>query len=212
MAIALTRQKRVTFKAEGGISLAMMGREFSRSIRQEGDRLTMTSIDEPHAGRHAVDVAARPHDRPPVTVYRQTVGFWEHVVEQRVNVATGAVVSERGAHRASSSTRREVRRRALPYPEQEAIRLGHADGRRSRRRSWDTSATSGRSPSTRVRCFTTSLGREPGAESILRRYADIKDNELTVRLTPTGNQQAQTTTVVILRRLSGEAEMVPRKR
>ena len=41
-------QQRITFKAEGAISLSMMGREFSRSFQQAGDRLTMTSIDEPH--------------------------------------------------------------------------------------------------------------------------------------------------------------------
>ena len=53
----------------------------------------------------------------------------------------------------------------------------------------------------------------PAAGSILRRFADIKDNELTVRLTPAGgNPQTQTATVVILRRLSGEADMLPRKR
>jgi len=53
-------------------------------------------------------------------------------------------------------------------------------------------------------------GVSPGAGTILRRYADIKDNELTVRLTPTANQQVQTQTIVVLRRLSGADEMLPR--
>ena len=53
-------------------------------------------------------------------------------------------------------------------------------------------------------------GISPGAGTILRRYADIKGEELTVRLTPAGNQQVQTQTIVILRRLSGEDEMLPK--
>jgi hypothetical protein len=54
-------------------------------------------------------------------------------------------------------------------------------------------------------------GVSPAAGTILRRYADIKDNELTVRLTPTNNQPVQTQTIVILRRLSGADEMLPKK-
>ena len=42
-------QKRLTFKAQGAVSIAMQGREFSRSFEQEDNRLTMTSIDELHA-------------------------------------------------------------------------------------------------------------------------------------------------------------------
>ena len=52
-------------------------------------------------------------------------------------------------------------------------------------------------------------GVSPAAGTTLRRFAEIKGDELTVRLTPTGNQQGQTSTIVILRRLSGEAEMLP---
>ena len=37
--------KRVTFKAQGAVSLTTMGREFSRSVQLDRDRLTMTSID-----------------------------------------------------------------------------------------------------------------------------------------------------------------------
>ena len=71
-----------------------MGREFSRSLQQNGNRLTMTSIDEPHAQGGIrwtwQRVPTIDHLSP---FYRQTVGFSERV-EKRVNVATGAVVSE----------------------------------------------------------------------------------------------------------------------
>ena len=87
--------KRITFKAEGAISLATMGREFSRSVQRDGDRLTMTSIDEPHTQGGIrwtwQRVPTIDHLSP---FYRQAVGFWQHVVEKRVNMATGAVVSE----------------------------------------------------------------------------------------------------------------------
>ena len=60
------------------------------------------------------------------------------------------------------------------------------------------------------RLFFPSLS--PAAGTILRRYADIKDNtELTVRLTPNGNQQVQTQTIVILHRLSGVDDMLPKQ-
>jgi hypothetical protein len=54
-------------------------------------------------------------------------------------------------------------------------------------------------------------GVSPSGGTILRRYADIKDNELTVRLTPTNNQAVQTQTIVVLRRLSGADEMLPKR-
>jgi hypothetical protein len=100
-------QKKITFKAQGAISIAMQGREFSRSFEQDGNRLTMTSIDELHAQGGTrwtwQRVPTIDHLSP---FYRQTVGFWEHVVERRVNVSTGAVVSESKRARASSFTRR----------------------------------------------------------------------------------------------------------
>ena len=55
-------------------------------------------------------------------------------------------------------------------------------------------------------------GVSPGAGSILRRYAEISGDELTVRLQGGGPnpQGQQIATVVILKRLSGEADMLPR--
>jgi hypothetical protein len=56
-------------------------------------------------------------------------------------------------------------------------------------------------------------GVSPGPGSILRRFVEISGNEVTVRLQGGGNQQGQqTATLVTLRRLSGEAEMLPKSR
>jgi hypothetical protein len=57
------------------------------------------------------------------------------------------------------------------------------------------------------------VGLSPASGTILRRFAEISGNELTVRLQGGGNQQGQqTATLVMLRRLSGEAEMLPPRR
>jgi hypothetical protein len=206
--------KRITFKAEGAISLATMGREFSRSIQQDGDRLTMTSIDEPHtqAGIRWTwqRVPTIDHLSP---FYRQAVGFWQHVVERRVNVSTGAVVSE--SKRAPSvivytpggfvgvhfpTLNRKPFAAESPTPDEARAALQGYLGYYGALTVYPGEV------------FHNILGGvSPGAGSILRRYADIKGDELTVRLTPTGNQPVQNQTIVVLRRLSGIDDMLPRR-
>jgi hypothetical protein len=207
-------RKRLTFKAQGAISLAMQGREFSRTYDQAGDRLTMTSIDEPHAQGGTrwtwQRVPTIDHLSP---FYRQTVGFWEHVVERRVTVSTGAVVSE--SKRAPS---------VIIYTPGGFVGVHFPPLNRKPFASDTPTADEARAALQGYIGYFGALtvypgevfhnilgGISPGAGTILRRYADIKGDELTVRLTPTGNQQVQTQTIVILRRLSGEAEMLPKK-
>jgi len=81
-----TRQ--LVLRTEGALSPSAMGREFTRSYALDGDRLVITSKPgEPHQ-----QGATRwTWERVPVVenlspVYRATVGFWQHVVEKRVNV------------------------------------------------------------------------------------------------------------------------------
>jgi hypothetical protein len=209
-----TDQKRIAFKAEGAMSPSTMGREFSRSFQQAGDRLTMTSIDEPHAQGGTrwtwQRVPTIDHLSP---FYRQTVGFWQHVVEKRVNVATGAVVSE--TRRAPS---------VIIYTPGGFVGVHFPPLNRKPFAAETPTADEARAALMGYIGYFGALtvypgevfhnilaGTSPSAGTTLRRFAEIKGDELTVRLTPTGNQQAQTTTVVILRRLSGEAEMLPRK-
>jgi hypothetical protein len=207
-------QKRITFKAQGAISLATMGREFARSFQQSGDRLTMTSIDEPHAQGGTrwtwQRVPTIDHLSP---FYRQAVGFWEHVVEKRVNVATGAVVSE--SRRAPS---------VIIYTPGGFVGVHFPPLNRKPFAAETPTADEARAAFMGYIGYFGALtvypgevfhnilaGTSPSAGTTLRRFAEISGNELTVRLTPTGNTQGQTSTVVILRRLSGEAEMLPRK-
>jgi Lipocalin-like domain len=209
-------QKRITFKAEGAVSPFAMGREFSRVLQQTApDRLTMTSIDEPHAhGGTRWTWQRVPTIDNLSPFYRQTVGFWEHVVEKRVNVATGAVQSE--TRRAPS---------VIIYTPGGFVGVHFPPLNRKPFAAETPTADEARAALMGYIGYFGALtvypgevfhnilaGVSPSAGTTLRRFAEISGNELTVRLTPTGNQQGQTSTIVILRRLSGEAEMLPRRR
>jgi hypothetical protein len=206
-------QKRVTFTARGAISMTTQGREFSRSLQQDGNRLTMTSIDEPHAqGGTRWTWQRVPTIDNLSPFYRQTVGFWEHVVERRVNVSTGAVASE--SRRAPS---------VIVYTPGGFVGVHFPTLNRKPFAAENPTAEEARATLQGYLGYYGALtvypgevfhnilgGVSPAAGSILRRYADIKGDELTVTLTPTGNQPVQNQTIVVLRRLSGADAMLPR--
>jgi hypothetical protein len=84
-----TANGRLTFRTEGALSPRMMGRELGRAYAVSGDRLVVTSRPgEPHLR----GVTRWTWERVPVVDglspgFRNVVGFWQHVVEKRVNVA-----------------------------------------------------------------------------------------------------------------------------
>jgi hypothetical protein len=207
-------QKRITFKAQGAISLSTQGREFSRSFDQTDNRLTMTSIDEPHAHGGTrwtwQRVPTIDHLSP---FYRQAVGFWEHVVERRVNVSTGVVVSEnRRAPSVIVYTPGGFVGVHFPTLNRKPFAAENPTVEEARAALQGYLGYYGALTVYPGEVFHNILGGvSPAAGSILRRYADIKGEELTVRLTPTGNQQVQTQTIVVLRRLSGVDEMLSAK-
>lgn len=92
-ASAATRQ--LVLRTEGALSPTAMGREFTRSYALEGDRLVITSKPgEPHQ-RGATRWT---WERVPVVEnlspgYRAVVGFWQHVVEKRVNLTAKTEVA-----------------------------------------------------------------------------------------------------------------------
>jgi hypothetical protein len=210
-------QKKMVFRPESGIStLLTSGREFSRSIEYTNDRLILGSIDEPHAAGGTRWTWERV---PPVDnlspLYRRVVGFWQHVVEKRINVATKAVVSE--THRSPSvivytpagfvgvhfpPLNRKPFASETPTPEEARAALQGYIG---------YYGALGVYPG---EVFHNILaGLSPGQGTILRRFADIEGDELTVRLQPGRNQQGQeaaNATIVILKRLSGVDEMLAR--
>jgi len=206
-------QKKIVFRPEAGISTLMTaGREFSRALDYAGDRLTVTSIDEPHAAggtRWTWERLPTIDNLSPL--YRRVVGFWQHVVEKRVNMSTKAVLSE--THRSPS---------VIVYTPSGFVGVHFPPLNRKPFASETPTPEEARAALQGYIGYYGALGVYPGEVfhnilagvspvqgTTLRRFADIAGDELTVRLqnrNPTGQDTA---TLVILKRLSGEADMLP---
>jgi len=206
-------QKRIAFKAEGAISPSVMGHEFARSFELSGDRLVMTSLDEPHAQggtRWTWERVPTVDNLSPL--YRQVVGFWQHVVEKRVNLTTGAIISE--SKRSPS---------IIVYTPGGFVGVHFPPLKRTPLAGDTPTVDEARAAFMGYVGYFGALtvypgqvfhnvlaGISPAPGTILRRFADISGSEIVVRFPPATNQQGQqTTTLVTLRRLSGEAEMLP---
>ena len=144
-------------------------------------------------------------------LYRRVVGFWQHIVEKRVNPTTGAIGTE--TKRAPSvivytpagfvgvhfpPLNRKPFAGETPTPEEARAALQGYIGYYGALTVYPGQV------------FHNILaGVSPIGGTILRRSAAITGDELTVQLPPTRNQQGQEAqTIVILKRLSGEAEML----
>jgi hypothetical protein len=210
-------QKKIVVRPESGISTLMTNsREFARAVDFSADRLTLSSIDEPHAagGRRWTWERVPPVDNLS-PLYRRVVGFWEHVIEKRVNIATKAVVSE--THRSPS---------VIVYTPSGFVGVHFPPLNRQPFASDTPTPEEARAALQGYIAYYGALGVYPGEVfhnilaglspvqgTILRRFADLDGNELTVRLQPGRNQQGQeatNATIVVLKRLSGIDEMLPR--
>ena len=208
-------QRTMTYRPESGVHPNLGGREFSRTFALDEDRLTITSIAEPNTPsgtRWTWDrVPPIDHLSP---LYRSVVGFWRHIVERRVNAATGATIGAETRRSPSvivytpagfvgvqfPTLNRKPFAADAPTPEeaQAALRgyLGYYGA---------LTVYPGQ-------VFHNILGGvSPVGGSILRRSAVINGDELTVQLPRARNQQGDDAqTVVILKRLSGAEDMLPR--
>jgi Lipocalin-like domain len=207
-------QKKMVFRPEAGISTLLTGgREFSRTVEYAMDRLTVTSIDEPHAAggtRWTWERVPTIDNLSPL--YRRVVGFWQHVVERRITVSTKAVLSETrrspsvivytpagfvGVH--FPPLNRKPFAAEMPTPEEARAALQGYIGYYGALTVYPGEV------------FHNILaGTNPLQGSILRRFADLNGDELTVRLQNRNPQGQDTATIVVLKRLSGEAEMMVR--
>lgn len=207
------------FESAAGVSPNVRGRSFTRNFELDGDRLVLTASDEPQAQGDLRGI----WQRMPVVenlspAYREVVGFWQHVVERRVDTRSGEVRSENrrdpsvivytpagfvGVHFPSQGREAFAGEEPTASEAQGALRgyigyfgtLGVYPGEVSH------NLLSGVSPST---------------GSILRRYAEITDDELVVTLQSSGmNVSAEppaVVTEVVLRRLSDADDMLPAPR
>jgi hypothetical protein len=207
-------QRTMTYRAEHGLHPNLGGREFSRSFVLDDNRLTITSIAEPNT---PVGTRWTWERVPPIDnlspLYRNVVGFWRHIVEKRVNPATGASGAETrrspsvivytpagfvGVHFPPLNRKPFTADAPTPEEAQAALRgyIGYYGA---------LTVYPGQ-------VFHNILGGvSPVGGSILRRSAEINGDELVVQLPRTRNQQGdEAQTVVVLKRLSGAADMLPR--
>ena len=204
---------RIDFEAEEGVSPSVRGLAFSRSYELAGDKLVITSTDEPQAQR---DVRLTWQRVPTVEhltpAYREVVGFWRHVEERRVNTATGEIESTRqrapsvivytpggflGVH--FPTLGRSPFAGETPTEEEAQSARGYLG----------YYGALGVYPG---EVFHNVLGGvSPSAGAILRRFAKITGDELVVTI-PSGNPQSALATTVHLRRLSGVDDMLQSER
>ena len=211
-----TAQKRMVFNARGAVSPNVSAREFSRTVERSGDRLTLTSIDEPHSrgGTRWVYERIPPIEAPGPT-FRKAVGFWEYVVEKRTTTA-GEVLSEQkrggpstivytpagfvGVHFLPINKTPTPFAGDVPTPDEARAAVQGYIGYYGALTVY---------PGQVFHNLMSAMSNVPG--TILRRFADFsKDgNELNVTFAPARDQQGRmVVTSVTLRRISGEAEML----
>ncbi len=206
---------RIDFESADGVSPNVQGLDFSRSYEVDGDRLVMTSTNEPQAQGDTRWTWQRvPTIENLSPKYREVVGFWQHIEERRVNVATGEVQSTRqrapsvivytpggflGVHFPTLGRVPFAGDTPTPEEAEEAFRgyLGY----------YGALALYPGEVSHNVLA-----GVQPSAGAILRRYADITGDELVVTIRGAAqapDDRPQFATAVHLRRLSGVEDMLP---
>lgn len=210
---------RITFEAEAGVSPSVAGLTFARAFELDGDRLVVTSTDEPQAQRDTRWIWQRmPTVEHLSPAYREVVGFWQHVEESRVNEATGEVLNtNRRAPSVIVYTPAGFVGVHFPALGREpfAADAPTADEAQAALRGYiGYFGTLGVYPG--EVSHNLLAGVAPGSGAILRRYAEITDDELLVTLQSSAARPAAErppiVTTVRLRRLSGADDMLSRPR
>jgi hypothetical protein len=204
------------FEAASGVSPNVAGLSFTRSYEVSGNRLVVTSADEPQAQGDTRWVWQRvPTVEHLTPAYREVVGFWEHVEEGRVDLATGEMENPRqrapsvivytpggfvGVH--FPSVGREPFSSNTPSAEEAEAGLRGYIGYFGALSVYPGEVA-----------HNILAGISPGTGAILRRGAEITGDELVDTLQNTGaierGEPQESATQVILRRLSGADEMLP---
>jgi hypothetical protein len=208
---------RIDFEAEAGVSPNVRGLTFSRRYEIAGDKLVITSANEPQAQADTRWTWQRvPTVENLTPAFRQVAGFWRHIEERRVDTATGEVQSTRlrapsvivytpggfvGVH--FPGVGREPFAGAAPTAEEAQAASGNYIG---------YFGALGLYPG-EVSHYVLS-GVSPSAGAMLFRKADITGDDLVVTLEPgilrPADAPPPVVTKVYLRRLSGVDDMLPR--
>jgi hypothetical protein len=202
----------LAFHPEGAVNPNVMGRDITRAYELSEDRLTITApADAPGAEKNM----RWTWDRVPTldnlsAAQRQVVGFWQHVVERRVNVTTGAVLSE--TRRAPS---------IIAYTPSGFVGVHFPPlTRKGFAGDLPTDDEARATFTGYVGYFGVylvypgvvyhhQLGSLYNVPTSFRRYFEITGTELNLKFPPAMNQGQLVRTVVTLKRLSGDADMIP---
>ena len=206
------RGHQIVYRPDGAVNPNIMGQELSRAYDLAGDRLTVTALaSEPNAHGGTRWVWERV---PPVEnlspMYRKVVGFWQHVVEKRVNLATGAVISE--SRRAPS---------IIVYTPSGFVGVHFVPLNRKRFAADTPTDEEARAAIAGYVGYYGALTVYPGMVfhhriallgpvqgDTLKRFAEIEGDEIHLKFPPALNQGQEVTTLVTLKRLSGESDML----
>ncbi len=207
-------KKRITYRPEGAVSPNAMGRDVVRDIELTGDRLVVTATPNEADGQSGTRWT---WERvPPLATIsaanRTLIGFWRHVVEKRVNLDTGAVLSQTerapsvivysasgfvGVHFPPKNRVRFASMLPTDEEAQAAIR-GFV--------SYYGAYTLARDAVFHHRLII--LGTAPA--DTLKRFFTIANDTLTLHFPPVRNPQGQQVrTEVTLTRVSGAKDMIP---
>jgi Lipocalin-like domain len=205
---------RIDFEAEAGVSPNVLGLAFSRAFELDGDRLVMTSTNEPQAQADTRWTWQRVPTAEMTPTYREVVGFWQHIDERRVNVTTGEVESirERGPS-VIVYTPAGYFGVHFPVPDRKPFAgdTPTVDEAQAAFRGYiGYFGALGVYPGEVA--HNVLAGVQPSAGSILRRFAEVTGDEAVLTL-PSGRVSdtgAQFVTKVYMHRLSGLEEMLPR--
>jgi hypothetical protein len=210
---------RIKFVAEEGVSPSLQGLEFSRSFELDGDRLVVTSAREPQAQDDTRWIWQRfPAVENLSPAYREVAGFWRNDGERQIDLATGAITRE--SQRGPS---------VIVYTPAGFVGVHFPPRMREPFAGTTPTLDEAQAALRGYIGYFGGLGFYPGEVShnvlagvavtggaILRRYAEVTGDKLVVRIEggaarASNDPAPRTATEVMLTRLSGADDMLPRR-
>lgn len=205
-------QRRITITPEGAVHPNLMGRQIERSFQVTGGKLSMTSrAGEPHTRA----VTRWTWERvPPVenlsAQYRQVVGFWQHVVEKRMNLTLGTGPESRRAPSVIVYTPSGFVGVHFPPLNRQPFAADVPTDTEARAALQGYVGYFGALTVYPGQVFHNILSGVGNTQGILKRSFALNGEEVNITFPITVNAQGQeTTTYVRLKRLSGAAAMLP---
>jgi hypothetical protein len=204
----------ITYRPEGAISPNAMGRAVVRTFELNGDRVVVSATDDESDGQAGTRWTweRAPEVEHLTAANRQLLGFWRHVRERRIDLTSGAMVSD--AERAPSvivyspSGYVGVHFPPLGRPSFSDVRPRAEEARAAIAGVVSYYGSYSLAPGMVFHHRLIILGTAPG--DTLKRFYTIQRNVLTLTFPPVRNPQGhEIQTEVTLQRVSGERDMIP---